>query len=75
MEPFTRTAEYDRPVWSPDDSALFFSGGPPRESRICRPALTGSPPHELIRQGACGRVSIHTTTRKLVYSASENGRE
>lgn len=75
IKPFEESVEYQRPAWSPKGSEVFFSGGPPQEFRIYRAAAKGGAPTEVIHQGACGHVSVHAPGRKLVYSASENGRE
>ncbi|MEW5978484.1 MAG: prolyl oligopeptidase family serine peptidase [Acidobacteriota bacterium] len=75
IKPFEQSVEYQRPAWLPEGGGVLFSGGLPQQFRIYRAALPGGPPTELIRQGACGHVSVHAPSRRLVYSASENGRE
>jgi dipeptidyl aminopeptidase/acylaminoacyl peptidase len=76
IKPFERSAEYQRPAWSPEGDEVFFSGGRPQEFRIYRAAAQGGPPAEVFHQGAaCGHVSVHAPRHKLVYSSSENGRE
>ncbi len=66
---FASVAEYQRPVWSPDGTELYFSGGAPKNYRIFRVPANGGPVTEAIPQRHCWYAAIHGGTKRLAYSA------